>query len=181
MRLSDIGLRVKIMGGGMVPIVLGIILFIAALMGLRSMLQSVQMVDHSHRLVRQTVEVQMNANSMLAWLRGYILTGNERFSEEFRRRQAAVTKELSELKRTIGDNPQLSKTVAGAEELFDDWTKNTVSRGVALRQKLSDGKDMDDMAALVAEKRGEKYFSPVPRIDEEFHWRSTEHLGQAQG
>lgn len=158
MKLSDLGLRAKIMGGGMIPIALAAVLFIVALFGLRTMVQSLWSVDASHRTIRYTSEVQMNAMGMLAWLRGYILTGNERFAEEFKRKQAAVTKEFQELKRSIADNPELSKMVAGAEELFNDWTKNTVSRGVGLRQKLSDGKDMDDMAALVAEKRGEKYF-----------------------
>jgi methyl-accepting chemotaxis protein len=158
MRLKDIGLKTKIVGGGLIPIALAAALLVLVGMSFGSVIRSISWVDHTHRTIRQTVEIQATAMGMMAWLRGFLLTGNERFANEYKSREAEVEKQLTILKKTVSDNDALAQKLAHAEELFNGWAKNTIPKGAQMRRDILAGKSMDDMVALVASEQGSKHF-----------------------
>jgi methyl-accepting chemotaxis protein len=151
-RLSDIGLRVKIMAGGLIPVILAAVLLAVILINFRSMSKSVLWVDHTHRIIRQTVETQADTMALLAWLRGFLLTGDERFMEEFKRREAKIDQEFSELKRVGADNATQAKALSQGQEILDGVRKR-VQIGIAMRREISSGKDMHDLVNLLSETK----------------------------
>jgi methyl-accepting chemotaxis protein len=153
MKLHDVGLKAKIVSGGLIPILLVGTLLILVGMSFTSVIKSVSAVDSAHRMIRQTVEIQASALGMLAWLRGFIITGEERFATEYKARESKVTKDLDSLHKTVAGNAELTKMVAHAEELFDGWVKHTVSTGISLRRQATAGKNMDHMVAAVSSEQ----------------------------
>ncbi len=178
MRIKDVGLKAKIICGGLIPIVLAAVILVLVGMSFGSMLKSVSWVDQTHRMIRQTVEIQANAMGMLAWLRAFVLTGEERFATEYKSRQATVTKELEALKRTVSGNAELSRVVVHADELFDSWNKSTVEPGITLRREITGGKGMDDMVTLVATEQGTKHFDQVRGSLKGYIEKQQTHLGK---
>jgi methyl-accepting chemotaxis protein len=151
MKLRDMGLRTKIMGGGLIPIVFAATLFAVVQVSLHSLLRNVAWVDQTHRAIRETVEIQADAMGMLAWLRGYHLSGDERLIQEYRRRAARVDKGFADLKRVVEDGDS-AKTLAQGEEILAGVEKR-FETGINLQREIESGKSLSDLAALVAESK----------------------------
>jgi methyl-accepting chemotaxis protein len=148
MKLSDIGLKVKIMGGGLIPIILGAILCMVVLFNLRSLLKNVERVDESHKAIRETVEIQFDTMGMLAWLRAYNLTGDERFIPEYRLRVASLDKGFVDLKKIIGEGEE-AKTLLQAQEILTA-TEKKLEEGIILQREINKSKSLNDLVAVVA-------------------------------
>jgi methyl-accepting chemotaxis protein len=148
MKLSDIGLKVKIMGGGLIPIILAAILCTVVLFNLRSLLKNVERVDESHRAIRETVEIQFDTMGMLAWLRAFNLTGDERFVPEYRLRVASLDKGFVDLKKIIGEGEE-AKNLLQAQEILTA-TEKKLEEGIILQREINKSKSLNDLVAVVA-------------------------------
>ncbi|AFM23650.1 methyl-accepting chemotaxis protein [Desulfomonile tiedjei] len=154
MKIRDIGLKVKIMGGGLIPIILAAVLCMVVLFSLNSLLQNVERVDRTHRAIRETVEIQFNTMGMLAWLRGFFLTGDESLVPEYRIRAERADKDFGELKRIIGEGED-TKDLVHAQELLTD-TRKRIEEAINLQHEINKGKSLNDLAALVAANKGQQ-------------------------
>jgi methyl-accepting chemotaxis protein len=152
MKLTDIGIRAKIMVGGLIPVGLAAVLLIVVLVNFRSMSKSMLWVDHTHRIIRQTMETQADTMALLAWLRGFLLTGDERFMEEYKRKESKIDQEFSELKRVGADSATQAKALSQGQEILDVVRKR-VQIGIAMRREINNGKDMHDLVNLLSETK----------------------------
>ena len=92
------------------------------LFSLHSLLQNVERVDQTHRAIRETVEIQFDTMGMLAWLRAFHVTGDERFVPEYKLRLARIDKGFADLKQIVGDGEE-TKNLIQAQELLADAQK----------------------------------------------------------
>lgn len=178
MRLNDVGLKFKIIGGGLIPILLAAVLLVLVGSSFASMLESVSWVDRTHRLIVQTSQIQANALGMLAWLRGFIFTGDPRFEKEFRSRQNATTKGLRELKKSLAHNPEALRIVEEADERFEGWAKNVAEHGVRLRGQVTEAKTMGHMAEAVTSEQDAKHFSEFRELIQRYAAKRQALLGK---
>ncbi len=104
------------------------------------------------------MEIQSDTMGMLAWLRGYLLTGDERFLEEFKSRESKIDQEFAQLKLTSDgeDRPERTKALTQGQEILDK-VKKRAQIGIALRKEVNSGKDMIDLAALVSGAKGASF------------------------
>ncbi len=153
MKLRDIGLKVKIMVGGIIPIILAVILCMVVLFSVHSLLRNVESVDQTHRAIRETVELQFDTMGMLAWLRAFHVTGNERFVPEYKTRLERIDKGFADLKRTVGDGDEIKYLIQAQEVLAD--ARKRFELGVELQREINIGKSLNDVAALVAADKGQ--------------------------
>ena len=117
MKIKDIGLKVQIMGGGLIPIILAALLCVVVLFSLNSLLQNVERVDQSHRAIHETVEIQFDTMGMLAWIRAFHLTGDERLVPEYRIRAARIDKTFADLKQIVGDGEETKNLIHGSRAI----------------------------------------------------------------
>ncbi len=148
MKLRDIGLKAKVMGAELIPIILAAILCGVVLVSLHSLLRNVEWVDDTHRVIRETVEIQADSMGMLAWLRGFHLSGDERLVQEYRRRVDRINKGFADLKRMVGAGER-AKNLIQAEEILAGLEKN-FEMGINITREINSGKSLNDLAALVA-------------------------------
>jgi methyl-accepting chemotaxis protein len=158
MRLQDLGLKTKIVGGGLIPIVLAVVLFAIVGMGFSSMVNSMAWVDQTHRMIRQTVEIRASVMGMLAWLRAFVMTGEERFFTECQARKAKATQDLDGLKKTVANDPELLNKVVQAAELFQVLNTKVTEHAIRLRRAVNSGKGMHHMVAQVASEQESRHF-----------------------
>ncbi|MBI5247959.1 MAG: methyl-accepting chemotaxis protein [Desulfomonile tiedjei] len=157
MRLRDVGLKTKIIFGGLIPVALAVLTFIGALYGLQAVLRSVYLVDHTHRAIRIYQEIYGSVLEMGSGLRGYILTGSENPLAAYNRGKENIDRLFPDLKNRLTSAERL-KLANEAQEIIEDWKKNTAIPAIALRREIGNAKDMNDMAALVIQANDTKHF-----------------------
>jgi methyl-accepting chemotaxis protein len=158
MKLKDLALKTKIMLGSCAPLVLLLVLGVVSYLSIDSLLNSNYWVDHTHKVIQNAMKIEASAVDMETGMRGYLLAGRKEFLDPYKagkKRFYELSKELSE---TVNDNPQQVELLGEIQKTVNDWETNVVEPAIALRTEIGDAKTMDDMADLVGEARGKKYF-----------------------
>jgi diguanylate cyclase (GGDEF)-like protein len=115
-------------------------------------------VEHTHHVIDQARQIFGHAVDMETGMRGYLLAGKENFLEPYETGKIAIHDELAALKSTVSDNPAQVALLEDASKTIDSWLEKVAEPTIALRREIGDGKTMEDMADLVGEARGKKYF-----------------------
>ncbi|MCB1766053.1 MAG: CHASE3 domain-containing protein [Candidatus Competibacteraceae bacterium] len=99
-----------------------------------------------------------SAVNMETGMRGYLLAGKEDFLDPYKQGEKAAYQQIETLKKTVSDNPKQVKRLDEVEQILKEWQEKVTEPAIALRRKIGDAKTMNDMAKLIGEARGKKYF-----------------------
>ncbi|USD41964.1 methyl-accepting chemotaxis protein [Vibrio sp. SCSIO 43135] len=115
-------------------------------------------VNHTYKVMASAQDVLAAAVDMETGMRGYLLAGREEFLEPYRQGSSRFKQLVSELKQTVGDNPQQVALLEEMNTTISSWQADVVDPMITLRREIGDAKTMNDMAKLVGEARGKVYF-----------------------
>lgn len=115
-------------------------------------------VDHTYKVIMQANEILAAAVDMETGMRGFLLAGKEDFLDPYKAGSNNFNELVVSLSLTVNDNPAQVKLLSKIKDNIDAWQKDVTEVQIALRREIGDAKTMDDMADLVAEARGKKYF-----------------------
>lgn len=175
-----LGLRSKIMLMVILPIALLLVLGTVAGFGMRTFLQRIDLVDLAHNEIITSLTVGKTAQDMQTGMRGYLLTGQEDFLQPYVEGEKTINQQIDSLKKSaIGGGDQRA-LLEQAQQILRDWKNNVAEPAIALRRKIGDAKDMNDMALLVAKGRGKEYFDKFRRQIEAFIGREQAVLEDAR-
>jgi methyl-accepting chemotaxis protein len=172
-------LRFKILGQGIIPI-----LFLFGLAGLgvystHLLLAGMGAVDHSHETIEKILAIQSDAANMQNGMRGYLLTGDEKNLESFKKAEQEVAERLKALAILVGV-PSRKKLLEDAEAILKNWKETVADPYIALRREIGDGKNLDDISALVAKRIGLQLFGKFRKEMGEFIERQQSIITRAQ-
>ena len=125
-------------------------------------------VSHTYKVIGTANDILAAAVDMETGMRGYLLAGKEGFLDPYKGGQAQFTKLITELRKTVSDNPAQVKLLTETEQTIKDWVANVTEPTIQLRSQIGDAKTMDDMADLIGEARGKKYFDAFRKVMAEF-------------
>ncbi len=128
----------------------------------------VKWVEHTYQVIGETQKILAAAVDMETGMRGYLLSGKEGFLTPYKAGQKSFDKLVAKLSKTVSDNPKQVKLLAKIKKSVDGWRTKVVEPMIALRREIGDAKTMDDMADLVAEARGKKYFDQFRQLMADF-------------
>lgn len=157
MTFKNVPLRYKIALGSGVPLLLMIVLAYVAISSSRSQVATNAMVDHTHKVIQNAMEIEAAAVNMETGMRGYLLAGKEEFLEPYKNGFQQFKDKVSKLKDTVSDNPAQVTRLEEIESTIAGWTNNVTEPAIELRRAIGNGKNMDDIADFVSEERGKKY------------------------
>ncbi len=155
---NKIGLKAKLIGGSVGPMVLVVVLGVVCYMSISSLLQSSGWVNHTHEVVQQAMNVEAAAVNMETGMRGYLLAGKEDFLSPYIAGGQEFEKLVGELKETVSDNPAQIQLLNELSVTIAEWQTDVTEPTIELRRQIGQAKNMDDMADLVGEGRGKVYF-----------------------
>jgi len=115
-------------------------------------------VEHTYKVIATANDIIAAGVDMETGMRGYLLAGKEEFLDPYKGGQKRFYDLVASLSNTVSDNPAQVKLLAEVKDNIDAWQKDVTEVQIALRREIGDAKTMDDMADLVAEARGKKYF-----------------------
>ncbi|WCE32222.1 CHASE3 domain-containing protein [Vibrio sp. SCSIO 43137] len=115
-------------------------------------------VEHTYKVIGEATSLVLAAVNMETGMRGFLLAGHEDFLQPFNQGKSDFYTIISQLSKTVSDNPQQVSLLAETKETIDEWINQVVEQQIALRRDIGDAKTMDDMADTVAEAKGKVYF-----------------------
>ena len=125
-------------------------------------------ITHTYKVILEAKDILATAIDMETGMRGYLLAGKEEFLDPYKQGTSKFYNKIGELEKTVSDNPVQVKRLTEAEQVIKEWQTKVVEQDIALRRQIGDAKTMDDMAKLVAEARGKKYFDKFRSLIAEF-------------
>ena len=147
---------------------------------MQDMAQATQWVDHTHKVIQEAMKIIAAAVDMETGMRGYLLAGKEEFLDPYKDGIKRFDKLTAELKNTVSDNPAQVKLLGEMQTTIAAWQTNVTEPTIALRRQIGDAETMNDMADLIAEARGKKYFDKFRGQIKTFIGREDELMSQRQ-
>ncbi len=155
---KNMGLKFKIILGSSVTLVLMVILGIVSINATKSLTTSNEKVDHTHVVIATANQIVASGVDMETGMRGYLLAGQEQFLDPYKGGQKKFYELITSLSKTVDDNPAQVQLLSEVKTNIDAWQKDVTEVQIDLRRKIGDAKTMNDMADLVGEAKGKKYF-----------------------
>jgi methyl-accepting chemotaxis protein len=155
---NKMGLKAKLIGGSVAPMVLVLALGVVCYTGISSLLKSSQMVNHTHEVIQEAMQIEASAVDMETGMRGYLLAGKEDFLNPYTAGGKRFNELVKDLQGVVSDNPAQVQLLGELSTTIAEWQNDVTEPTIKLRRQIGDSKNMDDMADLVGEGRGKVYF-----------------------
>ncbi|MCP4699247.1 MAG: chemotaxis protein [Gammaproteobacteria bacterium] len=158
MGIKNMGLRAKIAWGIAIPVILLTAFSIGSVWSIRFLIETGKQVDHSHSAIRDSLKITASAVDMETGVRGFLLAGKEEFLTPYTAGKTQFENDIELLQELVDDNPGQVDQLKEAQKIIEDWQKEIVEPIIALRREIGDAETMNDIAKLVGEAKGKKYF-----------------------
>jgi methyl-accepting chemotaxis protein len=119
-------------------------------------------------LEKRRADFQAAAVDMETGMRGYLLAGRDDFLAPYTSGQKRFFDLTASLSKTVNDNAAQVKLLTETQDTIRGWQSNVTEPTIALRRKIGSSKAMDDMADLIGEAHGKKYFDSFRQIMGDF-------------
>jgi signal transduction histidine kinase/CHASE3 domain sensor protein len=107
------------------PIVLLLVLSGVSIWQTFRLLDAMQWVDHTDRVILQANQTQKLLIDLETGGRGYLLSGELEFLEPYNKALVDIDPTFDKLKRSIADNPSQKKQLAEIKTLYQQWERYT--------------------------------------------------------
>ncbi len=135
---------------------------------LATMAENKRWVIHTFEVIDRANAILASAVDMETGMRGYLLAGRDEFLEPFQRGRDRLISQIETLQATVSDNPPQVELLGELTATMKDWQTQVVEPMISLRRAIGDAKTMDDMADLVGEARGKKFFDQFRQVMADF-------------
>jgi len=125
MKFANISLIKKNVLGSCVPLIFFSILCAVSIFSIRLVFDSIQRVDHTHRVIREAMSIQGLAVDMETGARGFLLTGKDEFLEPYNNGEKAVYKAIASLQKRVADNSGQVRRLDEIRNIIDIWQKKS--------------------------------------------------------
>ncbi len=125
-------------------------------------------IAHTREVIATAEKIVSAAVNMETGARGFLLAGEEEFLEPYKSGNKEFKALVTSLSKTVDDNPAQVQLLQEAGATIEQWQTDAIGEAIALRRVIGDAKTMDDMADLIGEARGKKYFDEFRQLMGEF-------------
>ncbi len=175
---KSMGLRYKIILGSCITLVLMIALGLVSINSNKALTKTNHWVDHTHIVIGTANAIVSAGVDMETGMRGYLLAGKEDFLDPYNGGKKKFYELVASLSQTVNDNPAQVQLLSEIKDNIDAWQKDVTEPTIELRRQIGDAKTMNDMAKLVGEARGKKYFDKFRGQIKTFIDREAELMGK---
>jgi len=158
MKFSNLKTKPKILIGICSPLVLLLILGAISIFNISSIVNTNERVEHTQNVLGKAADIIGSAVDMETGMRGYLLAGKEGFLDPYKGGEKATYERIKELQEIVSDNPKQVARLGEVKKVLREWQSQVTEPTIGLRRKIGDAATMNDMAKLVGEARGKKFF-----------------------
>ena len=121
-------------------------------------------VTHTYEVLARADAVMAAAVDMETGMRGYLLAGQDAFLAPYTDGGKRFFELAGSLSETVNDNPAQVGLLAETQTTITEWREKVTEPAIALRRQIGSARTMDDMADLIGEARGKKYFDQFRQL-----------------
>lgn len=165
---NNLKTQTKILIGASSPLVLLVILAVIVMTNLTKIDNTNKMVDHTYNVLGKATAIIASAVDMETGMRGFMLAGKEEFLDPYKGGEKTFYAGLADLQKTVSDNPPQVARLQKVIDTIKDWQSNVTEPSISMRRQVGSTMTMDDIAGLVGEARGKKYFDAFRGLMAEF-------------
>jgi len=130
--------------------------------------EAVEWVAHTHRVISDAKDVLVAAIDMETGMRGYLLAGKSQFLDPYNNGSRDFFELTTSLAQRVSDNPSQVQLISQVASTIKSWQTQVASKMIDLRQKIGDAENMEDLARLIAQAKGKKFFDQFRILISEF-------------
>ena len=116
-------------------------------------------VEQTMQDIKSAKDILVAAVNMETGMRGFLLAGDPAFLAPYTDGSARFDAQVAALAASDGIRPEQAARLEQAAAVIAQWRADVVEPALELRRKIGDAATMDDMADLMAERRGQPYFA----------------------
>lgn len=131
---------------------------LVVLFSVKSLVSNFGWVDHTHKVLAKASSIEAAAVDMETGMRGYLLAGKADFLAPYKNGEQTFNTLTGSLAETVSDNPAQVALIKDIKSTIYQWQKNVTEPVIALRTEIGNAQNMDDMADLIGQAQGKKYF-----------------------
>ena len=131
---------------------------LVVLFSVKSLVSNFGWVDHTHKVLAKASSIEAAAVDMETGMRGYLLAGKADFLTPYKNGEQTFNTLTGSLAETVSDNPAQVALIKDIKSTIYEWQKNVTEPVIALRTEIGNAQNMDDMADLIGQAQGKKYF-----------------------
>ncbi|WP_213014964.1 MULTISPECIES: methyl-accepting chemotaxis protein [unclassified Rhizobium] len=165
---QNLSTKSKVVLGTAAPVILAIAIGAISLNNIASMDKSTHWVEHTYKVLQTTDDITAAAVDMETGMRGFIITGKQDFLAPYRQGEQAIYKTISDLKKTVSDNPTQVGRLDKIEKAIGDWQKMFAEPQIKARGALADTTTLGDMNKQLDASQGKTYFDGLRGFIKEF-------------
>lgn len=113
----------------------------------------------TNAVLTKAMGIETSAINMNTGMRGFLLTGKEPFLKPYNEADNNVYQEFANLRTNLNaNNSAQAKLVQEAETVLKNWQDAVAKPAISLRKQIGEAKDMNHLAQMVREGKGNEYF-----------------------
>lgn len=116
------------------------------------------MVDHTHLVIRGAQDIMMAAVDMETGMRGFLLTGEDSFLEPYSKGKSRLSSLIADLELQVSDNPEQIALLGEIRTTISNWQKTVTEPNIELRRRVGIDSSLEEISAVVKEANGKEFF-----------------------
>jgi methyl-accepting chemotaxis protein len=177
LKFSNLKTKTKFMIGVGFPLLCLVAVGVVASTNIHKLSESSRWVNHTYEVLSVADSIVGSAVNMETGMRGYLLAGKEEFLDPYKGGEEQTYKSIAELQQTVSDNPPQVARLEEAANVLKEWQANVTEPFIKMRREVGNGQTMDDIASIVGEARGKKYFDKFRQIMADFRAEEAKLIG----
>ena len=145
------------MFGAVPPLILLVMLSVLSYYTLQSLLTAIALVDKTHGSIEQAKELERSALRMQSGIWGYLVTGDERFLDDYKGGEEKFNQVMKRLKSTMSIESQRD-ILNATNGIIQEWKKKAVKPGLQIRETVSAAELMSQLDAFLGMRLDKEYF-----------------------
>lgn len=143
--------------GFSVPMLLMVAIAFIVSNNIAKMVKTSDWVRHTQEVIAKSRELEKLVVDMETGVRGFLITGEERFLEPYNNALGIWDDKITSLKNQVSDNPEQVLLLEEVDTIAKRWIKNVARPEIAARIEVATlGSTMDNVIALVSAKTGKR-------------------------
>ncbi|KJU87082.1 methyl-accepting chemotaxis sensory transducer, partial [Candidatus Magnetobacterium bavaricum] len=174
MRLANMKIKTQLILGYVLLLVAMVIVSSVVYRSLSHLLEISGWVDHTYKVMGEADKIVASLVDQETGVRGFLVTGIEEYLEPYNKGQETFKKTITELKKTVNDNPaqvsRLEKIEAMAGSLDKEFSTSAIElrREVIKGEKAGNKLTMNDIVTFMNKGTGKKYMDQLRVMIAEF-------------
>lgn len=154
---NNLSIKSKVILGCVTPVALIICLGALCLFSLNALDYKAQKLEKANQTVEDAINLVGAAVDMETGVRGFLLAGKDEFLDSYHGGKKRFGEIIIKLKKSTNDR-NLINQLDVIDSTIADWQTNVTDKAVVKRRQVGKTMTMDDIAHLVGQAHGKKYF-----------------------